>query len=455
MGICCSQPHPCAIIYTYKTHDVFQSLVGKSKIMKIIGVWFFLEAGASWQFILLAVLIGMSAFFSASETALMSLSKIRIRHLVDERVRGAEAVSKLVENPNRLLGAILVGNNIVNIGASALATSLAIQYLGNAGVGIATGVMTLLVLIFGEITPKSLAAQHSEFISLRIARLITFIVTVFGPIVSILLVVTNLLIRLLGGKPGKAQPFITEDELKTMVNVSHEEGVLEGEEKQMIYNVFEFGDTQVKDIMTPRTDMIALEIGVTYEKIIETFREEQFSRIPIYQETTDNIVGILYIKDLIFKSTENAVFDIHNYMREPFFTFEFKKTTELFQELRAKRIPMAIVLDEYGGTAGIVTVEDLIEEIVGDIRDEYDDHEKDIEVVKEDEYIVEGSTRIDELNDLIGVNIESEDFDTIGGFIVGEFGYIPEVNESIEYEGIKFVVEEVDRNRIEKLRIHT
>ncbi|MDH8676537.1 hemolysin family protein [Fusibacter bizertensis] len=414
-----------------------------------------MEAGASWQIILLAVLIGMSAFFSASETALMSLSKIRIRHLVDEKVRGAEAVSKLVENPNKLLGSILVGNNVVNIGASALATSLAIHYLGNAGVGIATGIMTLLVLIFGEITPKSLATQHSEFISLKIAGIINFFVVIFNPIVFLLLFFTNGLIRLLGGKPGRTQPFITEDELKTMVTVSHEEGVLEVEEKQMIYNVFEFGDSQVKDVMTPRTDMVALEINSSYEKIIETFRSEQFSRIPIYQETTDNIIGILYIKDLIFKTSENKSFDIHDYTREPYFTFEFKKTTELFKELRAKRIPMAIVLDEYGGTAGIVTVEDLIEEIVGDIRDEYDDHEQDIEVVKEDEYIVEGSTRIDELNELIGVKIESEDFDTIGGFIVGEFGYIPEVDESIEYEGIRFVIEEVDRNRIEKLRIHT
>ncbi len=374
---------------------------------------------------------------------------------MEEKVKGAAVVNRLVENPNKLLGSILVGNNIVNIGASALATSLAIHYVGSAGVGVATGIMTLLVLIFGEITPKSLATQHSEFISLKIAGIINFFVVLFNPIVFVLLLLTNGLIRLLGGKPASSQPFITEDELKTIVTVSHEEGVLEVEEKQMIYNVFEFGDAQVKDVMTPRTDMISLEVGVSYEKIIETFRAEQFSRIPIYQETTDNIIGILYIKDLIFKANENTEFVIQDYMREPHFTFEFKKTTELFQELRLKRIPMAIVLDEYGGTAGIVTMEDLIEEIVGDIRDEYDDHEKDIEVIKEDEYIVEGSTRIDELNELIGVHIESEDFDSIGGFIVGEFGYIPEVNEVIEYEGIRFVVEEVDRNRIEKLRIHT
>ncbi len=415
-----------------------------------------MEAGASWQFILLVVLIGMSAFFSASETALMSLSKIRIRHLVDEKIKGAEIVSKLVENPNKLLGSILVGNNIVNIGASALATSLAINYFGaGTGVAVATGGMTILVLIFGEITPKSLAAQHSELISLKIAKVMTVFIIIFNPIVSMFLFITNGLIKMLGGKPGRTQPFITEDELKTMVNVSHEEGVLEGEEKQMIYNVFEFGDTQVRDVMTPRTDMASIEVGASYEKIIETFKTEQFSRLPIYQDTTDNIIGIMYIKDLIFRASENKVFDINDYMREPYFTFEYKKTTELFKELRAHRVPMAIVLDEYGGTAGVVTVEDLIEEIVGDIRDEYDDHENDIQVIKEDEYMVEGSTRIDELNDMIGVNIESEDFDTIGGFIVGEFGYIPEVNETIEFNGIKFVIEEVDRNRIEKLRIHT
>jgi len=414
-----------------------------------------LDAETGWQFILLVVLIGMSSFFSATETALMSLSKIRIRHLVEERVKNADVVSKLVENPSKLLGSILVGNNVVNIGASALATSLAIHYLGSAGIGIATGVMTLLILIFGEITPKSLAAQHSEYFSLKIARFITFLTVVLSPIVTILLFVTKGIIRLLGGKPAQSQPFITEEEIRTMVDVSHEEGVLEVDEKQMIHNVFEFGDSQVRDVMTPRADMVALEVSSSYDKIIETFREEQFSRIPIYVETTDNIVGILYIKDLIFKASENKEFNIYDYMREPYLTFEFKRITELFQELRVKRLPIAIVLDEYGGTAGVVTMEDLIEEIVGDIRDEYDDHEKDIEVIKEDEYVVEGSTRIDDVNDLIGIHIESEDFDSIGGFIVGTFGYLPEPHEFIEYEGVRFVVEEVDRNRIEKLRIHT
>lgn len=413
-----------------------------------------MDAGP-WQIAILLVLLFLSSFFSASETALMSLSKLRLRHLVDEGAKGAIRVQKLVDDPNKLLGSILVGNNLVNIGASALATSLAIDAFGSTGVGIATGVMTLLVLLFGEITPKSLAIQHAETFSLKISGIMEFITIIFSPVVSLLLVITNAFIRLFGGKKIQQQPFITEDELKTMVDVSHEEGVLEVEEKQMIYNVFEFGDTQVHDVMTPRTNMVALEFDSSYEEIIEIFKEERFSRIPIYEDTTDNIIGVLSIKDLLLMPVDLEDFDVRSYMREPYFTYEYKKTADLFKELRLNRFPMAIVLDEYGGTAGIATLEDLIEEIVGEIRDEYDDHEKDIEIIKEDEFVVEGSRRIDELNESIGTHIESEDFDTIGGFLVGEFGRLPEVNEFLDYDGIKFVIEEVDRNRIEKLRIHT
>jgi putative hemolysin len=385
----------------------------------------------------------------------MSLSKIRIRHMVDEKRKDADIVSKLVNNPNKLLGAILVGNNVANIGASALATSLAIHYFGSKGVGIATGIMTILVLIFGEITPKSLAAKNSEKVALKVAKIIAFLTKVLGPVISIIMSFTNGVIKLLGGKVDKDQPFITEDELRTMVNVSHEEGVLEGEEKQMINNVFEFGDSQAKEVMTPRTDMIAIEVSSSYEEIINVFKSEQFSRIPIYQGTTDNIIGILYIKDLIFYDIEKNNFDINKYMRDPLFTFEFKRTIELFEELRAKRIPMAIVLDEYGGTAGIITMEDLIEEIVGDIQDEYDKQEQEIKSVKEDEYIVNGSTKIDLINEMIGINIETEYFDSIGGFIVGEFGRIPKIGEKTQYKNIKFIIENVHKNRIDKLRIIT
>jgi len=414
-----------------------------------------LDPEATWQIIVLFILLLGSAFFSASETALMTLSKIRIRHMVEEEVPGAERISRLVDNSGKLLGAILVGNNVVNIGASALATAVLIQIFGDKGVGLATVGMTILILIVGEITPKTLAAQYSEKVALTVAPAIALVIRIFGPITTVMVSITNVIIRLFGGKVNVRQPFITEEELRTMVNVGHEEGVLEGAEKKMIHNVFEFGDSRVKDVMTPRTDMVAIEVSTTYEEIISVFREEQFSRIPVYEDTPDHVVGILTVKDLILYTYQGneAQFDIYQIMREPHFTYEFKPVAELLKELQHKRLGLAVVLDEYGGTAGIISMEDLVEEIVGEIRDEYDDHEQDIEVVRENEYILEGSTRIDELNELIGTHLESEDFDSIGGYVLGLFGRLPETHERIEADGITFVVEEVDKNRIESLRI--
>lgn len=414
-----------------------------------------LDPEAMWKFIFLILLLFFSAFFSASETALMTLSKIRIKKMLEDNIKGAETIDKLVKNPSKLLSAILIGNNVVNIGASALATSLAIDYYGSTGVGISTGIMTLLVLIFGEITPKSLAAQNSEKVSLRVAKFIHIVTIILNPIILFLTRITNLLVRLMGGKTDRKQPFITEEELRTIVNVSHEEGVLEVEEKDMIYNVFEFGDSKAKDVMTPRTDMVAIEINSSYEEIIHIFKQEQFSRIPIYESTTDNIVGILHVKDLLFLENSKAEFDLKKYMREPYFTYEFKLITELFDEMRTNRIHMVIVLDEYGGTEGLITIEDLIEEIVGDIEDEYDKEVKEIEVIKEDEYLVYGNIKIEDINDMIGTNIESEDFDSIGGFVMGLLGKVPESGETIEHDNIKFIIEYVEKNRIERLRIIT
>lgn len=413
-----------------------------------------MQHGLILEIIVLIILLFLSSFFSASETALMSLSKIRIKHMVKENIKGADVVEKLVEKPNTLLGAILIGNNVVNIGASALATYIAVRHFGSKGVGIATSIMTVVVLIFGEITPKSLAVENSEKVSLRVARIISIITMVLSPILAVLMSVTGAIIKALGGKQKTKQPFITEEELKTMVHVSHEEGILEGDEKKMIYNVFDFGDSQVKEVMTPRTDMTAIGINTPYNEIINIFREMQYSRIPVYEDITDNIVGILYIKDLIFYNSEE-VFDLHKYMREPYFTYEFKKISELFQEMQKNRIPIAIVLDEYGGTAGIITMEDLVEEIVGEIQDEYDTQEEEITVVKEDEYIVDGSTKIDLVNEMLGIFIETEEFDSIGGFVLGEIGRLPHEGETIEYNGIKFIAEKIDKNRIDKIRIIT
>lgn len=414
-----------------------------------------MDGGSIWKLVILVMCLIFSALFSASETALMSLSKIRLKQMVENKEKGASRINKLLSEPSRLLSAILIGNNLVNIGASSLMTSIAIDIYGNRGVGIATGVMTFLILIFGEITPKSLAAQHSEKLSVRLSSFIQLVMMILTPISFLLTKITNFMVKILGGDVDINKPFITQEELKTMVGVSHKEGVLEGEEKDMIYNVFDFGDSQVNDVMIARTEMVALDVNTPYEDLIQIFHQEQYSRMPVYEDTIDNIIGILHVKDLLFLEDQDDEFDLRNYIREPHYTYEFKSTKELFKEMRSERFHMAIVLDEYGGTEGIVTLEDLVEEIVGDIEDEYDKDTQDIEVIREDEYLVNGSIRLEELNELIGTHIESEDFDTIAGFLIGLIDKIPEPGEEIEYDHIKFIVEHVDRNRIDKIRIIT
>lgn len=405
------------------------------------------------QLVVLVILLMGSAFFSASETALMSISKIDARHMVDQNIKNAKIVSKLVEDPNKLLGAILVGNNIVNIGASSLATVVATGILGSAGPGIATGVMTLLVLIFGEITPKSLSTQKSQEVACFVARPISLVVLILTPVVKVLMFISNLIIRLFGGKIDTSKPFITTDELKTIVTVSHEEGVLEEEEKEMIYNVFGFGDSYTKDVMIPRTDMIAVDVNATYDEIIELYKQEQFSRMPVYQESHDNIIGVIYMKDLLLKQFDPKDFVISDFLRDVYFVHEFKRIDELFKEMRSKKIGMAIVVDEYGGTSGIVTLEDLIEEIVGDIDDEYDMTEDSFVKIADQEYLVDGSFRISDFNDELNLDISSNEFDSIGGFIIGLLDRFPDEGEVVVYDDITFKVEETMNNRINKLRI--
>ena len=392
-----------------------------------------------------------------AETALMSLSKIRIRHMVEEKVKGAKLVEKLLEEPNKLLGAILIGNNIVNIGASSLATNVTAKLLGGseASIAISTFGMTILVLIFGEITPKSIAKQKSESVSLFVSRPIRLCVIIFKPFVAIFTGISSLFIRLFGGDPKATEPFITEEELKTMVGVSEEEGVLEDVEKEMIFNVFDFADMQVKDVMVQRVDVTAIDSEATYDEILEVVKKEQFSRIPVYNENIDDVIGILNVKDLIIADQSSKNFKVADYVREPFYTFEFKKIAEVFNEMKKTRTPMAVVLDEYGGTVGIITMEDIIEEIVGEIEDEYDDENNMIQVIKEDEYIVDGSAKLHDISELIGVNMESEELDSVGGLIIEELGRIPENKEEVLINDLRFVVEELDKNRIKKVRIYT
>ena len=405
----------------------------------------------------LALLLLASGFFSASETALMALSKLDVRYMIEQNIKGADKLDKLLEDPNKLLGSILVGNNLVNIMASSLATMIAIGLSGGSssgiGVGIATGVMTLLVLIFGEITPKSLSTQNAQKIALLVVSPISIIVKIFSPVVTILMFITNTLIKLLGGNPDASKPFITADELKTILNVSHEEGVIETEEKEMINNVFDFGQSCAKDIMIPRTDMIAIDIDSTYNDIIELYKKEQFSRMPVYKDSLDHIIGILHIKDLILNNIDKMQFKTSDYLRDAYFVHEFKNNDELFKEMRSQKIGVAIVLDEYGGTSGLVSMEDLIEEIVGDIDDEYDQVVEDVIKIKDGEYVVDGSSRIPDINEELNLRITSEDFDSIGGFVIGLFDRFPDSGEEITFNELTFKIEETVNNRINRLRI--
>ena len=408
------------------------------------------------QFVILVILLALSAFFSSAETALTTVNRLRVRALVDEGDARAIILSKVIDDPGKLLSAILIGNNIVNISASSIATLLATIFFGSAGAGIATGAMTLLVLIFGEVTPKTMASLKAEKISLSYAKIIYAIMIAFTPLIFILDFLSGGILRLLGVDPDKRDDSVTEEDLRTIVEAGHEDGVLEPEEHKMINNVFDFGDHQAKDIMVPRVDMCFLKLDATYEDFTELYKEEKFTRIPVYEETRDNVIGIINVKDLILFNPEEQEFHVSDYLRKAYYTYEFKNTSELMMEMRKNSISIAIVLDEYGATAGLVTLEDLLEEIVGDIRDEYDEAEaEEVLQLGENEYLVEGACKLDDLNDKIGLGIESEDYDSIGGIVIEALQHLPEEGEEVTTEnGTRLIVEKIDKNRIEKVHIY-
>ena len=413
-----------------------------------------MDSGQALQILIVIGLLALSAFFSSSETAMMAVNKIRVRNLADAGLSSAQTLMKVLDNQPKMLSAILIGNNIVNISASSLATILVTRAFGDMYVGVGTGILTLLVLIFGEITPKTSATLYSETMALRFAKPIYMIMQVLTPVIFIVDKLSQGVLRLLHVDPNKKQDAITEDELRTIVEVSHEEGVIESDEKKMIYNVFDFGDSVAKDIMVPRIDMTFIDVDATFSEVIEVFREVKYTRYPVYEETTDNVIGIINIKDLLLTEHQKK-FCIRDYLREPLYTYEFKKTAELMVELRKTQNNIAIVLDEYGATAGLITLEDMLEEIVGEIRDEYDEDEEDlIRRIGPREYVVEAAMKLDDLNDQLGLDLESEDYDSIGGFIIGLLDHLPEEGEEVTHKTLRFVVDKVDRNRIDKIHLY-
>ena len=401
------------------------------------------------QLLILFILLALSAFFSSSETALVTVNKIRMRNMAEGGNKQAETVIKTVENQGKMLSAILIGNNVVNLSASSLATVMASSLFGNKAVGIATGILTLLILVFGEITPKTMATYSAEKISLKVAGYIYFLMTVLTPVIFLVNLLSGVVLKLCGVDTKRES--ITEDELRTIVEVSHEEGVLETEEKKMITNVFDFGESLAKDIMVPRVDMTFAQVDDTYDQLLEVYRKERYTRIPVYEDSTDNVIGIINVKDLLLLDS-NEEFHIRDYLRQPLYTYEYKKASELMLEMRKSLNNIVIVLDEYGATAGLITLEDMLEEIVGDIRDEYDsDEEESLVEIKPGVYRVNASMKLDDLNDRLELHLESEEYDSLGGLVIGLLDHLPEEDEKVEEDGLQMTVEHVDKNRIETI----
>ena len=401
------------------------------------------------QLVALIVLLMLSAFFSSAETSLTTVNRVRLKALAEEGNRQAKTALRVLDQYGKMLSAVLIGNNIVNLSASALATTLAIRI--HLTVGIATAILTMMILIFGEIVPKNIGMTNAEKLALLYATLIAGLMKLFTPVIFVMDSLVRGIMKLLRVDRGK-KTAMTENELRTYVEVGHEDGVIESEEREMIYNVFDFGDAVAKDVMIPRIDMVTVDKAATYEEVMEVFKDCMFTRIPVFEEDKDNIIGLINIKDFILVE-DKAGFKISDILRQAYYTYEFKKTADLLVEMRQKCFNVAFVLNEYGGTAGMITLEDLLEEIVGEIRDEYDsDEEQLIQKMQDRTYLVEGGMKLSDINDELGTDLESEDYDSIGGLIIEHLDRVPEDGAQIVTDqGIRLQVQGVSQNRILKV----
>lgn len=402
---------------------------------------------------MLIALLVLSALFSSSETALTTVNRIRIRTLAGQGDKRAMTLLAVLQNPEKMLSVILIGNNVVNLYASSLATTVTLSLFGSKLVGVATGILTLAVLVFGEVAPKTMASRNAEQIAIRAAGPVKCLMWLFTPLVFVVNNLARLVMKLFGAdRPGKRE-LMTAEELRTIVQVGHEDGVIENSERKMIDNVFDFGDRSARDIMIPRIDMTCIDMEAGYDELMEVVREEKYTRIPVYKESADTIVGILNIKDLLFRAQDKP-FRIAELMRKPLFTYEQKKTSELMVEMRKNYTNLAIVLDEYGVTAGMVTMEDILEEIVGEIRDEYDrDEEKSIRRIAPNTYLIEGNVKIDDVNEVLQLHLASEDYESIGGYVLEQLEHFPKEGECVTKGGISFTVTRMEQTRIAEVKL--
>ena len=413
-----------------------------------------MDSGEVLQIGIVIGLLVLSALFSLAETAMADVSKIRIRGLAEAGDKQAQMLMKVFERHGKMINTILICDTAANLAAAILMTLLVTTHFGRQYVWAGAVPAAFLVLILGEIAPKTAAALYAEKLSLALAKPVYGLMVLFTPVLFLVEKLSNLVLLLFRINPKKKPEAITEEDLRTIVEVGHEEGVIESDEKKMIYNVFDFGDSVAKDIMVPRTDMACIDAEATYEEFMEVVREQMYTRYPVYEETTDHVIGIINIKDVLLAERRQE-FCIRDYLREPYYTYEYMKTADLMVELRKTQNNIAIVLDEYGATAGLITLEDMLEEIVGEIRDEYDEDEEDfIRRLGPLEYVVEASMHLDDLNDLLGLSLESEDYDSIGGFMIGMLDHLPEQGEEVTFQNLRLVADQVDGNRIDKVHIY-
>jgi putative hemolysin len=420
---------------------------------------------------LLAFLILLNAFFAASEVAIVTIGKARLRKLIEEGTKVACTVERLAEDSSRFLATLQVGVILVRLSAAATAVislsdplqrliaQVPIEFVARASLPLAVFSIIIALAFFmlslGELLPKTLALQHAEPIALAVAYPIDLFATIVSPVVKVLIATSNAAVRLFGSQPQGGMPFITEEEIKTMVDAGEETGIIEEEEKEMIYSIFEFGETLTREVMVPRIDIVAVESKTPLQQALDLILEKGHSRIPVYEETIDNIIGLLYAKDLLgHLRNGEATMALRDILRPAYFVPETKKADELLQDLQQRKVHMAIVVDEYGGTAGLVTIEDLVEEIVGEIQDEYDAEEPFIEVISDDEFIFNARVDLNDVNKLMSVELPSERCDTLGGFIYTQLGKVPKVGDEILFNGIKIAVLSVVGRRIKKVKVN-
>ena len=411
-----------------------------------------MDSSSVSQIIALVLLVAMSSVFSSSETAITSVSKIKVRQLDQKDNKNAHLLKKLHDNMQTTISTILIGNNIVNIAASSIATILFTNIFHQNGALISTVVMTVFVLIFGEVIPKTIAQYKNKSVALKFSRFIYFLTIVFKPIVKVLNILTRLVIKLFIGEDEDSST-LTEEELKTLVEVSEEEGVLKNQETEIMINALELKETLAVDIMTPRTSMASVDIEDAESDLKEIIKNITYSRIPVYEDNIDDIIGVLHIKELAHKIIEDdRDFKVRDILKPAFYAYEYIPVVDLFKQMRTKNISISIIIDEYGGTSGIVTMEDILEELVGEIDDEYD-NEKEVTKLSDNEYLVDPEMRIDEVNERFDLDIQSDKFDSIGGFVIELLDRMPKSKDEVEFENLKFVVVNVDKRKITQLMI--